>query len=1110
MPLPKAVGPGYDAVLHELFGASAGRDHERTRVRAALERLDALSAGDPRLRPDGSLDLAALVRRVLMLERTEPATPADLRDLLKAALDPRAGGPRSLDRLSAVHLVRKGVFDARFRLLDDQGNPRGWDWGSGVPPQADLSTSGTVTTDQGGATAVTNLGTAPWGDRAQLYAANSTARSVRVRGLQGFSRLAPHRVFAELVDLDPVLPGVPAEVPLLLWTPNVLARNLNLPDALAHRQNRSVFATGGNLVWAPLPGPQPRFVPALDNRGTEGVWASWLRRDPAEVRDGAVDWNQEEITWSLPGPDHRLHGSVSFDFAAEPDKGRSRTRNYARAAAVRRYVVLGKGRGKSAEPPKEVRWKVSPFNAATHGRPAVTFWQTVRGEQRLPARESARRMARQVDRAGLAPDAPVLVGSCSAATPRPVVFDRLADLPIGQYMANESKRGAYAPPYEISLEPEHDVVEGSTSDELVWVLFTDERGVPADWVFFLPEPEGAELDEVARLAQLHDGSGPASEADRYRVLRLVRALRLVFGADVGDRPDYAQLISGIGALEVRREADPALHRPGGERFTMELFEELAREHAGHGPGAPAVSPVGYLALLTESADRWEDGERGAPLTGWLRLPEVTRALEAMSARQFRDNAARDILSLPAEAPLGEADYSRALWALVRTEQLAAGVTDQGGFAQRILRLDAPDPGRYLEAMGAVRRALAAGRDARNLDELASHGLELAGLLSPERLLKAPDGSSWGRGISQQSGPSYAPEKFEPTKITLMERAPDGSLVPSGITEEAPWKAADGSPPFVYTGFGSLPPLGQLADLAYRDPALRALPTDIPVVTTLVRAPGAGRGPFGSALAELARSVAKQAWASTRTTGLHRDEKTGVLTLAVYPETWEQRAPEGTWRWANPVHGDPLPAVSSSAEESSGRVPTRLPAPPVHRAPVDRANRPAAPRPVYTQPVDDPESPLRPPAPGWESAGPLIAAYADRPEPRTNMPRSGAGTAPSSKRGKSFGGRTKSSTGPGTPPARSSRPRPGPAPPPPRPARPRRPLPRGRRPSRTPTRRSSPSCTVRRAVTRPAGRTPGWPWPGWTRCGRRSRLSKAARSTWTSWPVTCCCWTPRQR
>ncbi len=107
---------------------------------------------------------------------------------------------------------------------------------------------------------------------------------------------------------------------------------------------------------------------------------------------------------------------------------------------------------------------------------------------------------------------------------------------------------------------------------------------------------------------------------------------------------------------------------------------------------------------------------------------------------------RHALGLAPDEALDEADWHDALWAQHSTQRLRGRYPDHAAFAAEVLHLSAPDATQYVRAVDTVRRAVAAGRDERDFDALASFDLEQRGALSPHTLLTDEAGRFWGRRL----------------------------------------------------------------------------------------------------------------------------------------------------------------------------------------------------------------------------------------------------------------------------------------------------------------------------------------------------------------------------
>ncbi|WP_455357457.1 lonely Cys domain-containing protein, partial [Streptomyces sp. SYSU K217416] len=245
------------------------------------------------------------------------------------------------------------------------------------------------------------------------------------------------------------------------------------------------------------------------------------------------------------------------------------------------------------------------------------------------------------------------------------------------------------------------------------------------------EPPGVELDALARDTGLHHGAGEVSAETRVTVLRLVRALRRVFGeaieADRGVRGGrYERLLEGIGALERMRANDPEIsqHSP----LRVDMLDFLVREHT---PGrAPDIA--GREALLDFAAARVR-ADPGARLTKALPLLVDGRPL-GLALRQWgkgADGWVRRVLSLPATVPLTRHEVASALWATARAVQVVRGKNpvDREAMGRRVLHLQATatwtpwysnQGSREEELWAVVAGAVVAGVDVSDTDRLAAY------------------------------------------------------------------------------------------------------------------------------------------------------------------------------------------------------------------------------------------------------------------------------------------------------------------------------------------------------------------------------------------------------
>ncbi len=307
---------------------------------------------------------------------------------------------------------------------------------------------------------------------------------------------------------------------------------------------------------------------------------------------------------------------------------------------------------------------------------------------------------------------------------------------------------------------------------------------------FLPEPvhSTAELSEAAGLRPLARRTGlPAWDDEGPRALRLVRALRQVFGNEVEDDrgvPDgrYERLLRGIGALETLRANDPALSALTPLR--MELWQLLASPPDGNAPGPDDFEAVLDRALATPGdvalTDAWD-------------APPLRDALDRIATGG--DAAVRAVLRMPA-GPLTPREYARALWAMTGASQLLDARTparrEKLGRAALHLPAEAGwDASTEARLKELTEQAFATGRNSGHPGELAVFHLETLGAFADEGRIRTPGGPLQGRNW----GPTPTPGGLEPSRLYTDRTGTAGN---TGSLEFAPWTQQGAAAPyFVY-------------------------------------------------------------------------------------------------------------------------------------------------------------------------------------------------------------------------------------------------------------------------------------------------------------------------
>ncbi|OQD51687.1 hypothetical protein BM536_038700 [Streptomyces phaeoluteigriseus] len=830
----------YDRLLTDVFGPGIAANPIHPALRDSLAHLDQLRQAVPALR-DGPLDLDAVTRRVLLLDTADPVTDAQRSELFRLALAPEVDSARSLATLSAFHLELRGALSLTQALTtaDDDG-VRGRNWTNTTIPDLDLTEVGKVVRNPDGTLGRGDVEPAPWHRTGEpkpyVVMAEGDHERIVVRGYDGAPRQVPVDVFAELLARDPRLAGLPPGTPVVLLVPDAGARGLDLPREVADRVGRDVWSANGTVKVSPQRDPsQPYVVSLLYGEGLPR--ADWIRSTPGQVLDpaeyeSAPGWERELRSHSVVADGGTTIGRGVFEDSEAPR----------RIAALKLATESSElwhydpASGESAKDDEPVPFAGKPvYVFGAHAKPGATRMPTMTD----PAHHSRRQetggmLKRRPSLARLPEDHAVLMEACSSATPPGVVRTRrgvddtfvpdpLAVVSESQHVANETGRTTYGGTHMVSFAT---LPDGT----FVHRLYTDSRGRRGQWVEHRPEPAGALLDDRARAAGLHtDPARPVTDATREQTLRLVRALRLAFGAAVEDDSRYGDLLAGIGALETMRAADPALRDLG--PFSMDLFERAAHAERRGAPG-----PDAYRDVLTRATDTVRR-QPGTAFSDFVALPHVTAAtqrLGGLPAQELDTEAARVLRLDGGPAAVGDAERARLFWATVEALEWESRTPDPDALTGRVLHLDRPDPARRPELLHLVAQAVAVGVDVDDPTELGAFHLETLGALSPETQLRGADGAPVGRHWAQ--APPNATMAMD--RVVVAAPKPGGGFQPVS-QERPPWSAPGG--PSAYTvwagggpdhllmnlpgGFRGRVPYEEVAELLARDPVLNTRPAD---------------------------------------------------------------------------------------------------------------------------------------------------------------------------------------------------------------------------------------------------------------------------------------------
>ncbi|MGW3991383.1 WXG100-like domain-containing protein [Streptomyces sp. NPDC004830] len=211
-----------------------------------------------------------------------------------------------------------------------------------------------------------------------------------------------------------------------------------------------------------------------------------------------------------------------------------------------------------------------------------------------------------------APDRPIVLFSCETGR-QPAV----AGLPVAQHVANRTGRPVFAPTTEVGTARDRD---GN-----VRAVLTEGPDGPGRWRLFTPEPGGADLDDLARIAGLHAGPEPADAFTRARTLQQIRTLRDTLGTDAEQRPENHALLAGLALVDNLRWLSPSTAaRYGDGRMTPDLLRRMVtdwNDPAGSDAGAASdPAPEQYTRFLRAAAGLRSTGGVGATLETLLPPP----------------------------------------------------------------------------------------------------------------------------------------------------------------------------------------------------------------------------------------------------------------------------------------------------------------------------------------------------------------------------------------------------------------------------------------------------------------------------------------------------------
>ncbi|WP_141708996.1 MULTISPECIES: lonely Cys domain-containing protein, partial [unclassified Streptomyces] len=553
------------AILAGIYGAEITGHRIYPALRQAAARLDTLrrTEREPALSAGPlTLDVIdAATRRVLLLPADEPVTGEHRGELFRVAMDEAVEQAGSLAALAAFHLTLRGVFSTGRTLGGAADELRGMNWTGLDASGLDVTQVGVSVPGPDGRLALRGDPTTarwqrPGGPAPYTIVASGAHDHIEVRGFKGAVYQVPKDVFAELLALDPALAALPADVPVVLLVPRAGGGGLDLPRRAADRTGREIWSASGHVRMArqdPADPADPMRVSLVEAFGMRR--GDWIASRPGQLLDpasagDAPDWESEVLTQTIVS-NGRPVGRSAFDDAEAP-----RMESYLQHLAdMTELWHHNAATGNRTKDDRLVPWTGREvYFFAAHSLPGAMNLPLPGGRARTTrGQQIGGLLKRRPSLVDLPADGVIVMEACWFAaaadgdvTPgggsrSPFVSDPLATVSDAQHVSNETARTVFG-----STRP---AGNWKTPGGFVHTLMTDLHGRRGRWLEYRPEPTGNGLDEAARAAGLHTGEGPASPAVRDRALRLVRALRLAFGAGVDQDGSYLDLLAGIGALD---------------------------------------------------------------------------------------------------------------------------------------------------------------------------------------------------------------------------------------------------------------------------------------------------------------------------------------------------------------------------------------------------------------------------------------------------------------------------------------------------------------------------------------------------------------------------------
>ncbi|MFD8803864.1 lonely Cys domain-containing protein, partial [Streptomyces atroolivaceus] len=864
---------------------------------------------EPSLR-DRPLDVDALARRVLHLDSDASAGP-DVRAERFALVEraTAAGAATSLAALGAFHLTELGVLaPGRARHFTVQGRRvPGLNWEDDAVAELDTAQGDVLEDAPSGTYDVLDTAPAPWpqGTTPYVVAADGGHDRVDARLPDDSTLELDVEEFVELVAADVAREGLTRGTPIVLAIPFAGDGYLDLPRKLADRTGLTVWAHSGEAMLSSAPGA----ASTIDTVRRSGVpQGDWIASEPGlapDPDDEAPDWHRDVVTRpivsSLSGKQIGRASHHPAEYAKHfEDEGRQLDRM---TTFVHHYPATD-GMSQEYDLPRPGP-EDTAYRLDMHGEPGVLQLALRDGTVRLvDEREAGPWLKRRKSLANLPEDHWVDLVVCWSGAPKdsavpapntagdafpgPFVPDPLRDVSMGQHVANSTGRTvrlAYSS-------------QGTRSDNgrYTRTLFADAQGRHRAWDLFRPEPAGPGLDRLAEAAGFGPADGPVTEETRERTLRLVRALRLTFGHDVDDAPDYDGLLRGAAAVDQMWRADSDFDTAG--PFTLDLLRRVVEAHPDAASGVNQDVTRRVLAAAAEQWSMWP----GDQLVGFVDLPAVEAAARWMRDADPEEEAAT-ALDIDEDA-VGETELSRIFWARVKAEEtLDTPGPDQDAFVAQVLHLTPgarPGPDELGEALDLLTRAFAVGRQASDPDVAAVYELEESGVYATSGLRTVQGGA---RGLGRDFTGGQPQSYVDLAQFRTFAVVADAPWTQGGRTR-VPYLvrvAPDASDPellrLTYDGESAAVPTREFVELLAHDPMLTRRELTTPLVLAFTGPPDDA----GDVAERLAQRLGRTVWWTDFPADLSGTGDSGQPVLTMHHSAVMGGVPGGgVWHEARPV------------------------------------------------------------------------------------------------------------------------------------------------------------------------------------------------------------------